>query len=145
MPNELPHDGLLLFAHGARDPLWAEPFEAVAAQVRAASPGLHVALSYLEFMSPSLPEGISALAAQGCRRVLVLPMFLGAGGHVRRDLPELLHAASQAHPGLALHLSSAIGEQPAVLAAMSQTACLLCGHSDHAGTAALSGHDPGGA
>ena len=29
----MPH-GLILFAHGARDPRWAEPFEAVAARVR---------------------------------------------------------------------------------------------------------------
>jgi sirohydrochlorin ferrochelatase len=27
--------GLILFAHGARDPRWAAPFEAVAARVRA--------------------------------------------------------------------------------------------------------------
>jgi hypothetical protein len=29
-------NGLLLFAHGARDPLWARPFQAVAARCRSA-------------------------------------------------------------------------------------------------------------
>jgi sirohydrochlorin cobaltochelatase len=32
--------GLILFAHGARDPRWAEPFEAVAARCRAQRPGV---------------------------------------------------------------------------------------------------------
>jgi sirohydrochlorin cobaltochelatase len=46
--------GLILFAHGARDPRWATPFEAVAAAVRAARPGLPVRLAFLAFMSPTL-------------------------------------------------------------------------------------------
>ena len=32
--------GLVLFAHGARDPRWAEPFEAVAARLRTLEPGV---------------------------------------------------------------------------------------------------------
>ena len=51
-----PCTGLLLFAHGARDPRWAAPFEAVAAAVRGARPGTPVQLAYLEFMSPTLLE-----------------------------------------------------------------------------------------
>ena len=48
--------GLILFAHGARDPRWAIPFEAVAERVRAARPGVPVRLAFLEFMAPNLPE-----------------------------------------------------------------------------------------
>jgi sirohydrochlorin cobaltochelatase len=115
-------DGLILFAHGARDPRWSAPFEAVAAQVRAQRPGLSVRLAFLEFMSPSLPEAAAALHAQGCRRLCVLPMFLGVGGHVRKDLPALLEAIAHAHPDLAVRLSPAIGEQDDVVQAMASAA-----------------------
>jgi sirohydrochlorin cobaltochelatase len=70
--------GLILFAHGARDPRWALPFEAVAARVRAARPGVPVRLAYLEFMAPSLPDAGAELARAGCTRIEVVPMFLGA-------------------------------------------------------------------
>ncbi len=40
--------GLLLFAHGARDPRWALPFEDVASRVRQAQPGWKVELAYLQ-------------------------------------------------------------------------------------------------
>ena len=40
--------GLLLFAHGARDPNWARPFQAVADRVRAARPGVPVELAFLD-------------------------------------------------------------------------------------------------
>ena len=114
--------GLILFAHGARDPRWAAPFEAVAEAVRAARPGLPVRLAFLEFMSPTLPAAGAELAAAGCDRITVLPMFLGAGGHVRKDLPLLLDELRQAHPDLGVTLQPAIGEIDSVVAAMAQAA-----------------------
>ena len=48
-------NGLILFAHGARDPRWAEPFEAIAAAVRARAPSVDVRLAFLELMAPDLP------------------------------------------------------------------------------------------
>ncbi|MDO9073319.1 MAG: CbiX/SirB N-terminal domain-containing protein [Rubrivivax sp.] len=114
--------GLILFAHGARDPRWAAPFEAVAAQVRERAPGAPVRLAFLEFMSPSLPEAGAELAAAGCDAVAVLPMFLGAGGHVRKDLPLLLDALRAAHPGIDFSLHTAVGEQDIVMLAMADVA-----------------------
>jgi sirohydrochlorin cobaltochelatase len=117
--------GLILFAHGARDPRWAEPFEAVAARVRAARPGLAVRLAFLELMQPSLGDAGSALVAEGCGTIQVLPLFLGAGGHVRKDLPVLVDALRAAHPGVTVTLHPAAGELPAVHAALAQVALEL--------------------
>jgi sirohydrochlorin cobaltochelatase len=114
--------GLILFAHGARDPRWATPFEAVAERVRAARPGAAVRLAYLEFMAPTLVEAGAELAAAGCRSVQVLPMFLGAGGHVRRDLPLLLDALRAAHPAVTFTLHGAVGELDSVADAMAEAA-----------------------
>jgi sirohydrochlorin cobaltochelatase len=116
------HSGLILFAHGARDPRWALPFEAVAERVRAAQPGVPVRVAYLDFMTPSLPDAAGELAAAGCSRIEVLPMFLGAGGHVRQDLPRLLQSLRDAHPGLRLTLHTAVGEIDSVIAAMADAA-----------------------
>ncbi len=114
--------GLILFAHGARDPRWAAPFETVAARVRALRPGLAVHNAYLEFMAPTLPDAGDALAAAGCTRVDVLPLFLGAGGHVRRDLPLLMDGLRRRHPGTTWTLHTAVGETPAVIEAMALAA-----------------------
>jgi sirohydrochlorin cobaltochelatase len=114
--------GLLLFAHGARDPRWAQPFEAVADQVRAARPGTPVHLAFLEFMSPGLVEAGAQLVAQGCSRVEVVPLFLGAGGHVRKDLPVLMESLRGAHPGVHFGLHPAVGEIASVVRAMAAAA-----------------------
>ena len=113
---------LVLFAHGARDARWAEPFEAVAARIRAAAPDLPVALAYLELMTPSLAEAVAQLVARGATRVDVVPLFLGTGGHLRRDLPPLVEALRAAHPGVGIRLHAAIGEHAAVVEAMAGAA-----------------------
>ncbi len=114
--------GVLLFAHGARDPNWAIPFRAVAERVRARDADLLVELAFLEFMTPALSDAGAALAAAGCTQVDVVPLFLGAGGHVRKDLPELLAALRAACPGTEWRLRRAIGEIDSVIDAMAAAA-----------------------
>lgn len=122
------HSGLILFAHGARDPRWSAPFEAVAAAIRAQRPDVAVRLAFLEFMQPTLPEaGAELVLQEGCRSLQVLPMFLGAGGHVRKDLPLLVEALRAAHPGVTVSLATAIGEVESVTRAMAHAAVQLLG------------------
>ena len=70
---------IILFAHGARDPRWSQPFEAVAEHLRSLRPGTAVRLAFLEFMTPTLLEAAEELAQGGWTEVSVVPMFLGAG------------------------------------------------------------------
>ena len=119
--------GILLFAHGARDPAWAQPFEAATARLRqrlAPQGDTEVRLAFLEFMSPSLRDAGADLAASGCRQVTVVPLFLGAGGHVRKDLPALMETLGARHPAVTFCLEAAIGEREDVIAAMAQSIVL---------------------
>jgi sirohydrochlorin cobaltochelatase len=117
--------GVLLFAHGARDPRWSAPFEAVAARLRQAEPGLVVELAYLELMAPDLRAGGERLAAAGCTSIDVIPLFLGAGGHVRKDLPAALDAMRTALPSVTWRLRPPIGEIDSVIEAMALAARAL--------------------
>jgi len=110
---------LVLFAHGARSASWAGPFERLRDMVAARAPDMDVSLAFLELMSPRLPEQVAELAARGVEDVTVVPVFLGQGGHVLRDLPLILDEMRQAHPGMAIHAVGAVGEDPTVLQAMT--------------------------
>ena len=117
--------GLLLFAHGARDPRWALPFEDLAARIRRLAPGVAVELSFLELMPPTLAVAGRRLAEAGCTQVEVLPLFLGTGGHVRNDLPALLAQLAARLPGVCWTLRPAIGEADSVIEAMARAAVEL--------------------
>jgi sirohydrochlorin cobaltochelatase len=116
--------GLILFAHGARDPRWARPFEAVARRTRELQPGRPVTLAFLELMTPSLREAALAMIDDGCMRIDVLPLFLGTGGHVRNDLPKLVGEIEASRPGARLTLHAAAGETDVVIDAMARLAAL---------------------
>lgn len=106
---------VVLFAHGSRDPLWSRPIEAVADRMAALQPDIPVRCAYLELTAPDLATVVQALAAQGVRRIRILPMFLGVGKHARQDLPLLVQALAAQHPQIRMELQPAIGEHPQVV------------------------------
>lgn len=116
--SKIQKHGIILFGHGARDPRWAEPFERLAAKLRASrsDPG---SLAYLELMTPDLPAAVAQQAAEGCDAITVVPVFFGQGGHVRKDLPEIVERCRAAHPGIAIDCATAVGEDDAVLDAVA--------------------------
>jgi sirohydrochlorin cobaltochelatase len=110
---------LVLFAHGARDPEWAEPFRAIAARVAADRDDLSVKLAFLEFQAPALPDTIAELVAAGHRSIHIAPLFMAQGGHLKNDVPKLLAETRGRHPGLAVELLPAIGDVPELRAAIA--------------------------
>jgi sirohydrochlorin cobaltochelatase len=111
--------GLILFAHGARAASWAAPFERLREQAAARLPDADVALAFLELMTPGLPEVAAGMVARGINDITVVPVFLGQGGHLLRDLPALADQLRAAHPGLTLDVVGAIGEDDGVQRAMT--------------------------
>ena len=110
---------LVLFAHGARAASWAAPFERLRALTQARMPAVPVSLAFLELMEPRLPEHVAALAAQGVTEVTIVPVFLGQGGHLLRDLPLMVEQLRADVPQLTITVAGAVGEDPGVLDAMT--------------------------
>jgi sirohydrochlorin cobaltochelatase len=113
--------GLILFGHGSRDARWSEPLFAVrdlcAARATAAAP-LTIEVAFLEFQEPTLEMAAQRLIEAHCEQIVVIPMFLGQGGHVRNDLPRLIAALQHTAAGRRLRLAPSIGESAAVLEAL---------------------------
>ncbi|SDL96270.1 sirohydrochlorin cobaltochelatase [Oryzisolibacter propanilivorax] len=117
-----PSHAIILLAHGSRDPLWRRPVEAVQARLQAAQPDAVVRCAYLELCPPTLHDVVQELATQGIRRIAVVPLFLGAGRHVREDLPLTVEALARAHPALQLRLAPHVGEDERLLQLMADIA-----------------------
>jgi len=114
--------GVIVFAHGSRDPLWRAPVESVAQQIRQADPQVRVACAYLELSEPDLPTAAVQLVEQGVSRIPVLPLFFGMGKHAREDLPVLLDQLSREHPGVRFERLATAGEDPRLTALLAQIA-----------------------
>ena len=109
---------VLLFAHGSRDPEWAAPFRAIERRVAEARPDTNVALAFLELMQPTLAEAVDRLVADGCGRIVVAPLFMAQGAHLKRDLARLISDARARHANVDITALPAAGEADSVMNAI---------------------------
>ena len=114
--------GVVLFAHGSRDPLWRAPMEAVAKHAAILDASASVACAYLELTEPDLPTVCAQMVQSGVNAITVVPMFLGVGKHAREDLPVLMNELKAAHPQVQFSLQAAVGEHPAVVDLLARIA-----------------------
>ncbi|HTJ96629.1 MAG TPA: CbiX/SirB N-terminal domain-containing protein [Rhodocyclaceae bacterium] len=114
--------GIVLFGHGSRNPEWAVPFQAIRQEIARQQPDAMVELGFLELMQPTLSDAIAKLAANGADEVVIVPVFISAGSHVREDLPRLAKEAMALQPQLKVRVAPSLGEAPEIIAAMAQYA-----------------------
>jgi sirohydrochlorin cobaltochelatase len=104
---------IILFAHGSRDPAWAQPFQRIQRELEARLPHTTVDLAFLENMAPSLPDAVARLVDTGHDKLTVGPVFMAQGAHLKRDLSALLAALRERYPGVQIAELPAFGESRA--------------------------------
>ena len=119
--------GIVLFAHGARDPEWANPMRRVQAAIRQRMTSVPVELAFLEFMTPTLPERAAELIAHGADKIVVMPTFVARGGHLKKETPEMMELLRSTYPKVEFSLGNAIGEHELVVQAMATAALEVAG------------------
>ncbi len=105
--------GILLFAHGSRNPAWAAHFERLRDEVRKSAP--QVSLCYLELCAPDFAVGVADLVGAGCVEIKVIPIFLAPGKHTEQDLPELVDEAQRVHPTVKFTVEQTLLESEGML------------------------------
>lgn len=114
--------GILLFGHGARNPDWATPFYRIRELILAGTPAALVELGFLELMRPTFDEGMDTLVRRGATEINIVPIFMAAGSHIKKDLPAMAVAMMDRHPGVAVGIAEPVGEVEPVLQAMADYA-----------------------
>ncbi|MFC4034894.1 sirohydrochlorin chelatase [Streptomyces polygonati] len=111
---------LLVIAHGSRDPRHAGTVRALTRRVAAARPGLRVETAFLDFCGPSVPQAVRALAADGVRQAVALPLLLTRAFHAKTDIPAVLRESAAALPSLRLCTADVLGPSPLLIAALER-------------------------
>ena len=122
MNQPTPKNALILFAHGSRDPKWAEPFKSIQSLIRAQAPDIPVELAFLELMQPGIQGCLGVLAKQGITRISIVPIFLAAGRHLREDLPALIAPIQKQYPDFVINVTAPIGDIPEFQSAIARLA-----------------------
>jgi len=66
-------------------------------------------LSYLQFGEPSLEKALEEAILKGARRLIVHPLFLSAGHHVVKDIPQIIEETKQKYPQVEILYTRPLG------------------------------------
>jgi sirohydrochlorin ferrochelatase len=104
--------GILLFAHGSPVDDANRGVHDLAAKIQSEGPFGYVRAAFLDSAQPELLAAVGQAAEAGIERVIVIPYFLTVGLHLRRDLPKLITAAQEKHPGLEIVVGQSLEGHP---------------------------------
>lgn len=112
---------LLLIAHGSRHAEANADLHHVATELRARGHPIVVA-SFLELAEPGIEAGGRECVARGASRVVLVPYFLSAGVHVRRDLTQSRANLAHEFPAVEFLLAEPMGRHPLLADVVAQRA-----------------------
>jgi len=111
------NDTILLVGHGSREQSGNDEIEAFAKEWRTRRPDDRIEVCFIEFADVLLDEGLNR-AAQGSKRVIVVPLILGAAGHVKMEIPHHIAHAREHHPDVEFVMAKHLGAGSKVLQAL---------------------------
>ena len=117
---EIPMTAVLLIAHGSRAAAANADTLALAAALAQRYP-IAVA-AFLELADPDIDAGAAECVARGATQVILLPHFLSAGTHVRRDLTAARERLSARYPQVEFLLAEPVGTHPLLVEVLAQRA-----------------------
>jgi sirohydrochlorin cobaltochelatase len=109
-------DGLLLVAHGSKDPAGVAEAKALGEEAARQLDGLSVDLGFLELADPPAGPVLDEMVAQGCKQITVQPLMLLPAGHGKNDVPAIVIEARERHPHVDFRFGSPLGVVPELLA-----------------------------
>ena len=110
----MPATALLLIAHGSRHAEANDDLHHLATELRRRGQAV-VEAAFLELADPGIDTAAERCVAQGGEVVVLVPYFLSAGVHVRRDLTAAQERLAQRFPGVRFLLAEPLGRHPLLL------------------------------
>lgn len=119
---------IILLAHGSSDKRWCETFETLAAPTLNAVADARIA--YMELAEPTLDDIVAEGVDAGISRFTIIPLFLAAGRHLRKDVPAMIKTLEETHQVI-IKLAPPIGDNPQLGEAIKDVVVHQLADADH--------------
>lgn len=111
---------LIIAAHGTRLAEGQQACRELVALVADMLPTVDVRGAYVELDEPTIADAVESALAADEKRAVVVPLMVGAGGHVLDDIPTAGEEGRRRVPGSHVSYSAHLGPEPAMRAAVLQ-------------------------
>ncbi|WP_079507456.1 sirohydrochlorin chelatase [Mesobacillus jeotgali] len=72
-------------------------------------------ISFLELTDPLIAEGFARCVERGATEITVVPLFLLAAGHIKKDIPMVLGSLQEKYPQINIAVKDPFGVQGSIL------------------------------
>ncbi|MDF2546270.1 MAG: hypothetical protein K0R93_1168 [Anaerosolibacter sp.] len=100
---------LFVLGHGSQAAEADSIFEQIVEMVKGLTSFELVGMGSLQISKPSFEEGIAALIEKGAEQVIIVPMFIFKGNHVKFDIPEKLVELKEQFSNVTFTMANHIG------------------------------------
>ena len=107
-------NALFVLGHGSQAQEADEIFFQIVEQVKKISHFELIGMGSLQISKPSFEEGIEVLIHQGAEKIVIVPMFIFLGNHVKFDIPEKLEELKEKYPKINFVMANHIGADPRI-------------------------------
>ncbi len=113
--------GYLICSHGSRDQAAMREFSRLVRGLAKRLPFGAVGSGSLEFVQPTIRDGLAALRAKGYRRIAVIPAMMYGGAHVKFDIPAILTSQRDRYPACELVQAPDLSSDASLIAAATDS------------------------
>lgn len=111
---------ILYIGHGTRSKKGAVEIRAFIERVKTRIDVPIQELCFLELTEPLIEEGFKTCVEKGATEINVVPLFLLAAGHIKRDIPEALSTWIAKYPTIPVKIKNPFGVQESILDAVAE-------------------------
>lgn len=122
MLDAMPNTAIVLIAHGSREEEANADLRHLADELRRQGEYDSVIAAYLELASPTIEDAAATCIGHGARRLILLPHFLSAGVHIKRDLASIRDRLAERFGEVDVRLADPIGRHPLLLKILRERA-----------------------
>lgn len=101
--------GLFILGHGSQALEANEIFVNIVKMVISITEFETVGMGSLQISNPSFDEGIAEMVKTGIDKIVIVPMFIFKGNHVKYDIPDELQKLKEKYPQVEFIMADHIG------------------------------------
>lgn len=101
--------GIIILAHGSKIESGNEGLYRIVDLIQEIGGYKDVEPAFLQLATPSLNDSIQNLLQRKIKKIVIMPLLLFSGNHVREDIPQIIEAEKAKHPDITFVLARNIG------------------------------------
>ncbi|QGU00246.1 Sirohydrochlorin cobaltochelatase CbiX(small) [Candidatus Syntrophocurvum alkaliphilum] len=108
-------EGIILLGHGSRRKEANEEIRQITELFKKNNNDKVYETAFLSNAKPDMEEAADILVSKGIEKIVMMPVFLVEGIHIKEDIPEVIEKLKNKYPNIEFLIAKHIGPHPSLV------------------------------